>query len=191
MRTHLFLVCFLLLSAIQMSAQNSNYVGLDRLIGSDFFKKFEELKISIKDKVVQIKLEEYKYLDADIENLRNSYNTSAEYYNRILEKIKNDILDKKERKKMKTYPEAYVKDLEIKLESATEYYTNSFHKKYLDITGYTGSIPSNLINDIIQYAQTAIEMISAYKKEVKKYDEKLLDKYLIQPYKFKTWDEIT
>jgi len=191
MKLHINFIGILLLCSMNLFAQNSTYKGLNELLGTEFFKKFESLKTDVEAKVVQVKLEEYKYHEEDIEALRDSYNASAEYYNRILEKVKNDLLNRRARKKLIAYPDAYTKDLGVKLEDAEEFYANTFGKEYFEITGNTASIPFGLINDIIKYAQVAIELIKAIKKEVKKYNEKLLDEYLINPYKFKSWDEIS
>lgn len=191
MKIKIYFILFYILIALQLSAQNSTYKGLNELLSTEFFEKYKSLKTDIEDKVIQVKLEEYKYHEEDMDALIESYNASAEYYNRIIEKVKNDLLKRRERKKLIAFPDAYVKDLGIKLERAEEYYASTFGDEYYNLTGNTAAIPIGLINDIIKYAQIAIELVKAIKKEVKKYNEKLLDEYLIQPYKFKTWDEIT
>jgi len=192
MKFHISFIGVLLLLTIHLSAQKSStYAGLNRLLDTEFFEKFESLKTDIEDKVVQVKLVEYKYHEEDIETLMDSYNASADYYNKILEDIKTDLLIRRNRKKLIAYPDAYVANLEVKLEKAEEFYANTFAVDYYEITGNTASLPFGLINDIIKYAQIAIELIKAIKKEVKKYNETILDEYLIKPYKFRYWDEIT
>jgi len=177
--------------AVQSFAQqNSPYKGLNQLLSMDFFEKFDELKNNIEDNVIQVKLVEYKYDDEELEILMDSYNASAKYYNKILEDMKNDLLNRRERKKMIAYPDAYVANIGVRLENAEDFYANTFQEEYFDITGNTAAIPWGLVNDIIKYSQVAIEVIKAVKAEVKKYNETLLGKHLVEPYRFREWDEI-
>jgi hypothetical protein len=47
-----------------------------------------------------------------------------------------------------------------------------------------------MLPQIIKYAQLAIEVIKRIDGEIKKMNEAILDQYLVQPYRFKRWDEI-
>lgn len=182
------LFCIIHLSVFSQS--NSVYNGLNTFLGSDFFATLEEVRDNVEDKVVQIKLKEHQYDDEDMEILMDSYNASAKYYNRILLGLKHDLLNKKKRREMIKFPNGYIADLQNKLERANEYYANTFEEEYFNITGNTGAIPVQLITDIIKYAKISIELIKAVKAEVKKFNEDMMAKHLIEPYSFKPWDEI-
>lgn len=190
MKLYFSIFGLILLLTTQIQAQ-STYQGLNKLLNMEFFDEYDSLKMSIEDKVLQVKLEEYKYHQEDIEKLMDSYNAAAEYFNRTMfEKMKNDLLKRRERRKMISFPDVYAQDMGVRLKKAKEFYERTFGKEYYDITKNTAAIPMTLIYDIIKYSQVAIELIKAIKKEVKKYNDKLLNDYLIEPHKFKAWDEI-
>lgn len=189
-RLIIFFIFFILFSVQSFGQNNSPYKGLNQLLNTDFFEKFDDLKNEIEDKAIQIKLVEYKYEEGELETLIDSYNASVKYYNKILEDMKNDLLNRKERKKMLAYPDAYAANLGVKLEKAEEFYANTFQEEYFNITGNTATIPWGLIGEIIKYSQVAVEIMKTVKAEIKRYNETLLDTHLIEPHRFRTWDEI-
>ncbi len=182
--------CFLLFQLTAFGQSNTAYNGLNTFLGSDFFTKFEEVRKNVEDKVIQVKLKEHQYDDDDIDILIDSYTASAKYYNRILEGLKYDLLNKRKRKEMIKFPNGYVSNLQDKLEKANEYYANTFEEEYFNITGNTGAIPINLLTDIIKYVKVSIEIVKAIKAEVKRFNEELMNKNLLAPYQFRTWEEI-
>lgn len=182
--------CFLIIQFTAIGQSNTAYNGLNTFLGSDFFTKFEEVRNNVEDKVIQIKLKEHQYDEEDVQILMDSYEASAKYYNRILEGLKYDLLNKRKRKEMIKFPNGYVANLRDKLDKANEYYANTFEEEYFNITGNTAAIPVNLLTDIIKYVKVSIDIIKAIKAEVKRFNEDLMNKNLLEPYQFRTWEEI-
>lgn len=187
-----------MLTAGTISAQDcpgkSPFWGLNCFLSSDFITKFEEARsraeLSVKDfnKLAQ----EEEFSDEDIERVMDAYNKSANSFNEVLYKIKDDLLDKKRRKIITESPDAYATLIEAELNKAKGVYANSYQKAVAEVTGgrITGMPFILLLPEIIKYGKLAFEIFQKIKSEVKKYNEKLIDDYLIQPYRFKSWDEV-
>ena len=101
-------------------------------------------------------------------------------------------MHKEKRKYLITYPDSYSKQVESDLYRAKEYYANTFQKEITELTNgqITGTALLVLMPQIIKYAQMAIEAIKRIDSEIKKMNEAILDQYLVEPYRFKHWDEI-
>jgi hypothetical protein len=101
-------------------------------------------------------------------------------------------MHREKRKYLITYPEAYSKQVEADLYRAKEYYANTFQKEVTQLTNgqITGTAFLALLPQIMKYTQLAIEVMKKVDGEIKKMNEAILDQHLVQPYRFKHWDEI-
>ena len=133
-----------------------------------------------------------RYSKEEVDNVISAYNSSADYFNAALNNIKADLMHREKRKYLINYPEAYSKQVEADLYRAKEYYANTFQKEITQLTNgqITGSALIALLPQIMKYTKLAIEVIRKVDAEIKKMNEAILDQYLVQPYRFKHWDEI-
>ena len=186
----LFLLC-IVISTSSATAQ-SVFGALNLFLSQDFFSEYEELRNRSEESVRQFKYVQYKYSEEDVTDVIYAYDASARYYNSVLENIKKDLLNKKKRKYMVQFPEDFAKKTEADLYKAKEFYENTFQKEIIRVTDgeITGMAFLAMMPQIIGYAKTAFSIYKKMKKEMKKFNNNLLDKHLIEKYRFKTWEEI-
>jgi len=172
--------------------QSGTVVALKSLQETAFFNEFRELRDRSQASVKNFKAIQDRYSKEEVENVISAYNSSADYFNAALLNIKGDLMHKEKRRYLITYPEAYSKQVEADLYRAKEYYANTFQKEVIQLTNgqITGSALIAMLPQIMKYTQLAIEVIKRVDSEIKKMNESILDQYLIEPYRFKHWDEI-
>ena len=190
MKTLLFL--FLLAVTSHAFAQSSSVAALKTLQQTEFFNEFKELRDRSQSAVKNFKTIQGRYSEEQVAAVTAAYNSSADYFNAALHNIKADLMQKEKRKYLIAYPDAYSKQIEADLYRAKEYYANTFQKEITELTNgqITGAALIVLIPQIIKYTQLAIEVVKRIDGEIKKMNETILNQYLVEPYKFKTWDEI-
>lgn len=157
-----------------------------------FFNEFRELKGRSEAAVKNFKTIQGRYSKEEVDNVVSAYNSSADYFNAALLNIKADLMHKEKRKYLVNYPDAYSKQVDADLYRAKEYYANTFQKEVIQLTNgqITGSALIALMPQIMKYTQLAIEVIRKVDAEIKKMNEAILDQHLVEPYRFKHWDEI-
>ncbi len=192
MKIHFVLFLSLLFSSLQAPAQGV-YKALQTFVGTEFFDDYLECRNRAEDAVRRFDLVKHKYAEADVQVVIDAYNSSAEYFNMTLHNIKNDLLHKDKRQYMLNFSDSYAKEVETDLRRAQEFYEETFQKEVANLTEgeITGTAFLALLPDLIKYTKLGIEVIKRIKSEVNKFNESLLNQYLIEPYRFRTWDEIT
>lgn len=170
----------------------SLYSGLNSFLSQDFFDEYDELSTRAEDAVRQFKYVQHKYSPSEIEDVKKAYNASAGYFNSVVLNIKNDLLNKQKRKFMVQFPQDYAKQVEADLYRAREFYESNFQKEIIQVTNgeITGVAFLALLPEIIGYAKTAFAAYTKIKAEMKKFNDNLLQKQLVEPYTFRMWDEI-
>jgi hypothetical protein len=173
-------------------AQSGAVPALQTLQQTPFFNDFKELRDRSQTAVKNFKAIQGRYSKEQVDNVVYAYNSSADYFNAALQNIKADLMQKEKRKYLIAYPDSYSKQVEADLYRAKEYYANTFQKEITELTNgqITGTALLVLLPQIIKYAQMAIEVVKRIDSEIKKMNEAILDQYLVEPYRFKHWDEI-
>lgn len=191
MKTTLLLVVLVVMASPFVRGQSAP-VALKSLQNTQFFTEFKVLRERSQTAVKNFKIIQGRYSKEQVDNVIYAYNSSADYFNAALRNIKTDLMHKEKRKYLINYPEAYSKQVEADLYRAKEYYSNTFQKEVTELTNgqITGAALIALLPQILKYTQLAIEVIKRVDNEIKKMNEAVLDQYLIEPYRFKSWDEI-
>jgi hypothetical protein len=173
-------------------SQSGTIAALKTLQETAFFNEFRELKDRSESAVKNFKTIQGRYSKEEVDNVISAYNSSADYFNAALRNIKADLMHKEKRKYLINYPEAYAKQVDADLYRAKEYYANTFQKEVIQLTNgqITGSALIALMPQILKYTQLAIEVIRKVDAEIKKMNEAILNQHLVEPYRFKHWDEI-
>ncbi|MEZ4824929.1 MAG: hypothetical protein R3C61_01345 [Bacteroidia bacterium] len=188
----LFLLGFCLFAIVPVSFSQGTYEALNLFINTPFFDEFLEMRKRSEDAVKDFKAIQYRYSDEEVAMLRDHYNASAEYFNRALVNIKDDMLDKGKRKYIATYPLSYSKQVETDLRRAKEYYENTFQKEIAQITGgeITGTAFLTMLPTLLNYGKTAFAVVQKIQAEISKFNESLLQTHFYEKFRFRTWDEI-
>lgn len=171
---------------------SGTYFALNQFLGTDFFKQYNEMKNRAEQSVRDFKAIQSRYTEAEVEVVKEAYNSSAEYFNKVLVNIQEDMLHKEKRVYLMNYPESYSKQIEADLYRAKEFYANTYQKEVTNLTNgeISGVAILTLLPQAIKYATLAMEVIKKIKAEIVKFNTGLLDQYLIKPYSFRSWDEI-
>ncbi len=187
-----YLSLILMLASAPLLLSQDVMVGLKQFTNTQFIREFLKLRESAETSVLAFKRRQSQYNEEDVHRVINAYNASAEYFNTVLFNIKNDLLDKQKRKFLVLYPHDYSKQIEADLYRAREFYTDTYVKEVTYLTGDamgTGNFLA-MLPTIITYLKSASELFKKIKAEMRKYNEKMLQQYLIEPYRFRSWDEI-
>lgn len=189
---NLILIGVCLFALLPKTFSQGTYEALNLFINTPFFDEFLEMRKRSEEAVRDFKAIQYRYSDEDAAMLRDHYNASAEYFNRALINIKDDMLDKGKRKYIATYPLSYSKQVETDLRRAKEYYENTFQKEIAQITGgeITGTAFLTMMPQLLQYGKTAFAIVQKIQAEINNFNESLLQVHFYEKYRFRTWDEI-
>ena len=171
---------------------SSTYSALNQFLNTNFFKEFQVMKQRAEKSVKDFKSIQNRYEDEEVEAVMDAYNSSAEMFNTTLYNIKNDLLNKQKRKYIVKYSQDYSKQIEADLYRAKEYYANTYQREIAYVTNgeINGVAILAVLPEVIKYAKLAMDIVKKIQSEIKKFNEELLENYLIEPYRFKMWDEI-
>lgn len=185
-------ILFILMSETSFSQPSGVYFALNQFLNTDFFREYNELRDRAERSVRDFKMIQNRYSEEDIQNVADAYNASAESFNRVLENIKIDLLHKEKRKYLISYPESYSKQIEADLYRAREFYANTFQKEISRVTQgeITGVALLALLPQLIKFAEAGIGVFKRIQEEIKNFNEQMLNKYLIENNRFRSWDEI-
>ena len=185
-------ILFILMSETSFSQPSGVYFALNQFLNTDFFREYNELRDRAERSVRDFKMIQNRYSEEDIQNVADAYNASAESFNRVLENIKIDLLHREKRKYLISYPESYSKQIEADLYRAREFYANTFQKEVSRVTQgeITGVALLALLPQLIKFAEAGIGVFKRIQEEIKNFNEQMLNKYLIENNRFRSWDEI-
>ena len=189
---NIYLLALLLLCVITAYGQKSTYDALNAFLNTQLFQEFEKIRTRAENAVLDFKSIESSYSEEDISRVRDAYNLSVDRFNRVLENIKTDMLDRNIRKYIASYPSGYSKQIEADFYRAKDYYVNTFQREVISLTDgqVTGSALIALLPQIIGYIDQAVQVYKQIQSELNKINEQMLNTYLIEKYRFRTWDEI-
>jgi hypothetical protein len=165
---------------------------LNQFLNTEFIHKYEEARNRAEQSVKDFKRIQSEFSQEDISAVMDGYNASAERFNQILFKVKDDLLDKQKRKFIVQFPDDYARQIEGELNRAKEFYANSYQRQLVQVTDgrITGTPFLLLLPEIIKYGKIAFQLFQSIKSEMKKYNDAMLEEYLIQPYRFRSWNEL-
>jgi hypothetical protein len=190
--TFLFLNAFAGIFAQPGRGTNSPYAGLNKFLATDFIKKFDEARDNAEEGIKNFKRLKTQYSASDVDRVISAYNASADRFNDVLYKIKDDLLDKDRRKLIIASPDTYADAMENQLNRAKDFYAANFQRTVTEVTqgSITGSAFLLLLPELLNYLNVAFGAFQSFKTEIKKYNEAMLEQYLIAPHRFRSWEEI-
>lgn len=185
------LVISLLLTQNALLGQDV-YIGLRQFMDTNFMREYEKMRDESERTVRRFKRDAHRYSEDQVQYVANAYNDSAEQFNQTLYNIKGDILDKQKRRFIVLYPDDYSKQVECDLYRAKDFYSKNFQRAMVEVTGDGSETSSFLLalTTLITVGQGAFDLFVRFKDEWKRYNEGILNKYLIEEYRFRLWDEI-
>ena len=191
---YILLILFSSLLCNVYAQRQSTFVAIGIFTNTPFFDEFQQSRERAEETVKQFKeLAERKGFSEDtINRISGIYNTCAETFNKALYNIKNDMLHKQKRSYIINFPVSYSKQVERDLLAAQKTYQETFVAAVNEITEgeITGSALLTLLPQLIDVCNTAFKVLNTIKSEIRRFNADLLETTLIQPYRFRYWDEI-
>ncbi|HMQ46831.1 MAG TPA: hypothetical protein PKA00_04920 [Saprospiraceae bacterium] len=175
-----------------LAQQNKVEGPLNSFVNTDFMLKFKDLKIEAEAAVRRFKLQSHELLPEDVQAVQTGYEQSAYRFNQLLYNIKDDFLNSKKLKYISAFPEDYLRTLELELHQLSEFYAIHFLQPMSDATGeeVDGSPAILLIVELVGLTKGLIQYFGEMKQQSRHFNEAYLNEHLIQPFAFRTWDEI-
>lgn len=188
-------VTALLLTATALSAQPNKKVGpaLSKFLNTEFMTKFRDLRIQAESAAISAQSRKDELKPADYMRLRSAYDQTASRANSLIENIKQDFLNQKKLKSIAQFPEMYSDGLRYKLQDLSDFYTANFQQVLADaeVKDVDGSAILLLVVELISLSKGLTDYFAAIKREARQYTEAHLQENLVQPYRWRYWDEMS
>ena len=197
MKTFSSILSFFLLLMLQVTvnAQNKDKVGpaLNGFLQTDFMLKFQDMSSKASTVVQSFQAQSFNYPPHEVARVKIAYDKTARRFNQVLINIKADFLDNNKLKLISNSPEYYAKGLELEMYQLNDFYAQNFQQAVADVTGnqIDGNPVVLLLVQLISGISGTMDHFSKIKKEARRYNDQYLNQHLVQPYRFKMWDEIT
>lgn len=191
------LIFFLLLS-LGASAQPNKKVGpaLSKFLNTEFMLKYRDLRIEAESAAIGVQSRKDQMKTSDIFRLRTAYDQTASRANQLLEGVKQDFLNGKKLKSIAEFPEMYSDGLRYKLQDLADFYTANFQQVLADAAveqdeQVVGSAVLLLVVELIGLTKGLTNYFADIKREARQYTEAHLQENLVQPYRWRYWDELS
>lgn len=185
----------LLLSVSLLSAQPNKKVGpaLSKFLNTEFMTKFRDLRIQAESAAISAQSRKDELKPADLMRLRSAYDQTASRANGLIENIKQDFLNQKKLKSIAEFPEMYSDGLRYKLQDLSDFYTANFQQVLADaeVKDVDGSAILLLVVELISLSKGLTDYFAAIRREARQYTEAHLQENLVQPYRWRYWDEVS
>lgn len=188
----------LLLSCSSAIAQPNKKVGpaLSKFLNTEFMVKYRDLRIEAESAAIGVQSRRDQMKASEIFRLRTAYDQTATRANQLIEGVKQDFLNSKKLKSIAQFPDMYSDGLRYKLQDLSDFYASNFQQALADATVGTddevvGSAVLLLVVELIGLTKGLTNYFAAIKREARQYTEAHLQEHLVQPYRWRYWDELT
>ncbi len=195
MKKQLFAVLLLFVTA-SLYAQPNKKVGpaLTKFLNTEFMVKYRDLRISAESAALSVQSNQGGIQQADMFRLRSAYDQTATRANQLLDNIKQDFLNSKKLKTIAEFPDMYSDGLRYKLQDLADFYTANFQQVLADASvskdDVDGSAVLLLVVELIGLTKGLTNYFNDIKREARQYTETHLQENLVQPYRWRYWDEL-
>ena len=180
-------------ASIQAKSELQVDKALQGFLDTDFMKYYRHSKFRMEGAVQSFKEMQRQFSAREVADVKIAYNMVADRYNRLLQEIKGDFLDKKKLKNViAAYPEYYVQGLNGKLKELDAYANQNFYQKVAELTGeeIDGAIPILLILELVNVAGKLTNYFAQVSYNRRKITNDYMNANFIQPNQFTPWDRI-
>ena len=182
------------MDAKKKNAKSTKVAALMQLEDVEFIKKLITVRKKAESNVVKIKDHEFKLGEDQVTSLYTSYDFMKKQYNKALQDIKEDMLDKTTRKLIVNHPDKYAKLVNEYFKGgneALESFNLGLREAFPeDYNGTAGPLASGLLWLINNHGKVK-EIFSVLKDQLNGFNNELLDKHFIEKYQFKDWEDIS
>ena len=196
MKNAVLLFC-LLLTSLGASAQPNKKVApaLYKFLNTEFMQKYRDLRIQAESDAIRVQSGQEQLKPTEQFRLRTAYDQTASRANQLLESIKQDFQNQKKLKSIAEFPDMYSDGLRFKLQELADFYAANFQQALADASvkkeEVDGSVTLILIVELIGLTKGLTNYFAAIKRESKQYTDKYLHENLVQPYRWRYWEELS
>lgn len=186
----------LLLFSTAAFAQPNKKVGpaLTKFLNTEFMVKYRDLRIEAESAAIGAQSRKDQMKSSDVFRLRTAYDQTATRANQMLEGIKQDFLNGKKLKSIAEFPDMYSDGLRYKLQDLADFYAANFQQALADASvekeQVDGSAVLLLVVELIGLTKGLTNYFADIKREARQYTEAHLQENLVQPYRWRYWDEL-
>lgn len=176
-----------------LSGQSNKVEGpLQNFVNTGFMLRFKDLKIEAEAAVRRFKAQSHELAPADVQKVQTGYEQSAYRFNQLLTNIKGDFMNPKKLKYIGEFPDDYQRSLELELHQLSEFYALHFLQPLADATGkqMDGGPVLLLVMEMVGLTKGLIHFFTQSRQQARRFSEAYLQQNLIQPFKFRSWDEV-
>ncbi len=165
--------------------------AIDALNTTEFIRKYKEYQGAVESTVGNFKATATDYPTEDVREVQYAFRSTRDNFNKILETIKKDLLDKKTRNFMKENPDRYTQFVSQELDLAYKNYQSTVVVKINELTGQEqvglGIMELKLLLDLVF---DVVGVINTIEGELSKMNDKYLEDNLIGPLRIKEWEKL-
>lgn len=196
MKKSCFFLCLSLLVCLNLRAQPNKKVGpaLSKFLNTEFMVKYRDLRIEAESAAIGVQSKQGELTSADLFRLRSAYDQTASRANQLLESVKQDFLNAKKLKSIAEFPEMYSDGLRYKLQELADFYAANFQQALADAAVSKEDVDGGaillLVVELIGLTKGLTNYFADIKREARQYTETHLQENLVQPYRWRYWDEL-
>ncbi len=196
MKNSLILFCCFLGCFSALAQPNKKVApALFKFVNTEFMQKYRDLRIQAESDAIRVQSGQAELKPADQFRLRTAYDQTASRANQLLESIKQDFQNQKKLKTIAEFPDMYSDGLRYKLQELADFYAANFQQALADASvkkeEVDGSVTLILIVELIGLTKGLSNYFAEIKRESRQYTDKYLHENLIQPYRWRYWEELS
>ena len=179
-------------STIMAMQHNKLDKTLDGFLKTEFMEEFRSLRLEAESLASTFKARSSRMPPEDVVKVKKAYDVITIKFNRQLEDIKRDFLDRKRMRAIRDNKDLYSNSLQYKLRELQDAYANDFQKVVVEVTGTDkySAFPLAAIVSLIKLAVDVGEYIINANYEAKRLKEDHLNQFFIEPNRFRPWNEL-
>ncbi|MCB0518270.1 MAG: hypothetical protein H6577_20735 [Lewinellaceae bacterium] len=195
MKKALFIFLAFAISLPSVFSQNKReqkmQAAIDALMTTQFVQKYKEYKDIVEVTAGDFKPISTGYDAAEVGRIKFNYETSRAAFDKILDGVKKDLLDKSTREYIANSPDRYTQFVASELEMAMNNYQETVVYKINMLTGNQtvgfGIMEIKLLLDLVF---DVVGVIQSINKELDRMSEEYLDQHFTSVLRIKSWDEL-
>lgn len=165
--------------------------AIDALNTTEFIRKYKEYQGAVEKTAADFKVIATDYPTEDVREVQYAYRSTRDNFNKILETVKKDLLDKKTRNFMKQNPDRYTQFVSQELDLAYKTYQNTVVTKITELTGQeTVGIGIMQLKLLLDLVFDVVGVINTIEAELAKMNEKYIEENFIGPLRIKEWEKL-
>ena len=165
--------------------------AIDALESTEFIKELRSSKKKVESAVLDFKLQEEYFEKEDVDRVKACYQETIDGYDKILENMKNKLMDKKRRESIVNDPDDYTELMQFRLEKIMEIHRENCIPMIEEITGVEAvGFGIEDIKFIIGLVSDIVNALQGNGKSFDKMGEEYLEDNFIVGLRISNWEDL-